>query len=86
MTGNDPGFLVVTSSIACQLKDLSSQVFHYSSQIDWCSSSDTFSIVAFSQETMDTSNRVNVVSFSQTHIRHTDCFLPDIIYAFSTHL
>merc|ERR1711953_729926 len=50
MTGDDPGFLVVTSSIACQLKDLSSQV-------DWCSSSDTFSIVAFSQETMDTSNR-----------------------------
>ena len=29
---------------------------------------------------------LNVVSFSQTHIRHTYCFLPDIIYAFSTHL
>ena len=25
---------------------------------------------------------LNVVSFSQTHIRHTYCFLPDIIYAF----
>merc|ERR1719420_2047241 len=57
MTGDDTGFLIVTSSIACQLKDLSSQVFHDSSQVDWCSCSNTFSIVAFSQETMDTSNR-----------------------------
>merc|ERR1719433_401387 len=48
MTGDDTGFLVIASSIACQLQDLSSQVFHDSSQIDWCSSSNTFSIVAFS--------------------------------------
>merc|ERR1711988_1214764 len=57
MTGDDTCFLVIASSIACQLKNLSSQVFHDSSQVDWCSSSNTFSIVAFSQETMDTTNR-----------------------------
>merc|ERR1719449_226929 len=39
MTGDDTGFLVVASSIACQFKDLSSQVFHDSGQVDWCSCS-----------------------------------------------
>merc|ERR1719433_1960763 len=57
MTGNDTGFLVITSGIACQFQDLSSQIFHDSGQVNWCSSSNTFSIVAFSQKAMNTSNR-----------------------------
>lgn len=56
MTGDDPGLLVVTGSISCQLENLSSQVFHDSSQVHWCSSSYTLSIVALAQVTVDTSN------------------------------
>ena len=56
VTGDDPGLLVVTGSIACQLKDLSGQVFHDSGQVDWGTSTDTFGIVSLPQETMDTSN------------------------------
>ena len=57
VTGDDSGLLVVTGSIASQLKDLSSQVLHDSSQIDRGTSSNTGSIVSLPQETMDTSNR-----------------------------
>ena len=57
VTGDDPGLLVITGSIACQLKNFSSKVFHDSSQVDWCTSSYTFSIVALAQQTVDTTNR-----------------------------
>ncbi len=57
MTGDDPGLLVVTGSIACQLKNLSSEVLHDSSQVDWGSSSNPLSIVALSQVTVDTTHR-----------------------------
>merc|ERR1712126_391553 len=57
VTGDDPGLLVVTGSIACQLKDLSSQVLHDSSQVDWGASTDTLSIVTLAEQTVDTSNR-----------------------------
>ena len=57
VTGDDSGLLVVTGSIASQLKDLSSQVLHDSSQIDRGTSSNTGGIVSLPQETMDTSNR-----------------------------
>ena len=57
VTGDDSCLLVVTGSIASQLKDLSSQVLHDSSQIDRGTSSNTGGIVSLPQETMDTSNR-----------------------------
>ena len=56
MSWDDSGLLVVTGSIASQLKDLSSKVLHDSSQIDWSSSTNTGSIVTLAEETMDTSN------------------------------
>ena len=56
VTGDDPGLLVVTSSVACQLEDLSGQVLHDSSHVDWGTGSNTLSIVSLSQQTMDTSN------------------------------
>ena len=56
VTGDDSGLLVVTGSVASQLKDLSSEVLHYGSQIDRGTSSNTGGIVSLPQETMDTSN------------------------------
>ena len=57
MSGDDPGLLVVTGSISCQLKDLSSEVFHDSGQVDWGTSSNPLSIVALAKQPVDSSNR-----------------------------
>ena len=47
VTGDDPCLLVVTGSITGELEYLSCQVFHDSGEVHWCTSSYTFSIVAF---------------------------------------
>jgi hypothetical protein len=56
VTGDDPSLLVVTGSIASQLKDLSRQVLHNGSQVDRGTGSNTLSIVALPQETMNTTD------------------------------
>ena len=56
VTGDDPGLLVVTGSVASQLEDLSSQVLHDGSHVDWGTSTDTGSIVTLAEKTVDTSN------------------------------
>ena len=56
MTGDDPGLLVVTSGVSCQLKDLSCQVLHDGGQVDWGSGTDALGIVALAEMTMDTTN------------------------------
>ena len=53
MSWDDPGLLVVSGSISCQLKNLSSQVFHDCSQVDWGTSSYSLGIVALSQVPVD---------------------------------
>ena len=87
VTGDDPGLLVVTSSIACQLENLSSQVLHDGGHVDWGSSANTLSIVSLPQKTMDTSNwelksgpagprlclSLNFSSFAAA--RHVDCLV-----------
>ena len=57
VTGDDPGLLVVTGSIACQLKDLSSQVLHDGSQVHGGTSTHTLGVVALAEQTMDTAHR-----------------------------
>merc|ERR1719383_1129418 len=56
VTGDDPGLLVVTGSITCQLKDLSSQVLHDGGQVDGGTGTDTLSIVSLAEQTVDTSH------------------------------
>ena len=46
MTGDDPGLLVVTGSIASELEDLSSEVLHDGSEVHWGTSTYTLSIVS----------------------------------------
>ena len=57
VTGDDPCLLVVTGSIAGELEDLSSEVLHDGSQVDWSTSTYTLSIVALAEETVNTSYR-----------------------------
>ena len=57
VTGDDSGLLVVAGSVACQLKDLSSQVLEDGGQVDWSTGTDTLGIVAFAQKTVDTADR-----------------------------
>ena len=56
MTGDDPGLLVVTGSVACELKDLSCEVLHDGSQVHGGTSTYTLGIVALAEKTVDTSH------------------------------
>jgi hypothetical protein len=57
MTGDDTGLLVVTSGVASQLEDFGSEVLKDGSQVDGSTGTDTLSVVALSQETVDTADR-----------------------------
>ena len=57
MAGDDTGLLVVTSSVASQLENFGSKVLKDGSEVDWSTSTDTLSVVALSQETVDTTDR-----------------------------
>jgi hypothetical protein len=56
MTRDDTGLLVVTGGVASQLEDLSSEVLEDGGQINGSTSTDTLSIVALAEETMDTTD------------------------------
>ena len=56
VTGDDSGLLVVTGSVACKLEDLSSEVLHDCSQVDWGTGTNALSIVSLAEESVDTSN------------------------------
>ena len=56
MTRDDTGLLVVTGGIASKFEDFSSEVFKYSCKVDWGTSTDTLSVVALSEETVDTAD------------------------------
>ena len=56
MTGDDPGLLVVTGSIASQLENLSGEVLHDGSQVHGGTGTNTAGIVSLAEQTVDTSN------------------------------
>lgn len=56
VTGDDSGLLVVTGGVACQLKDLSSQVLKHGCQVNGSASTHTLGVVALPQKTVDTAN------------------------------
>ena len=57
VTGDDPRLLVVTGSISRQFQDFGGQVFQNGSQVDGSAGSDTFSVIAFAEQTMDSAHR-----------------------------
>ena len=56
MTGNDTSLLVVTSGVTSQLENFSSEVLENGSQVDGSTSTNTLGIVAFPQETVNTTD------------------------------
>ena len=63
MTRNDTGLLVVTSGISGKFEDFGCQVLKDGGEVDWSTSTDTLSIVALPQQTMNTANRESETSF-----------------------
>ena len=56
VTGDYSCLFVVTSSVACQLEDLGAQVLEHSSQVHWCTSANTLSVISFAEKTVDSTN------------------------------
>ena len=56
MTGDDTGLLVVARGIAGQLEDLSSEVLEDSGEVDGSTGTDTLGVVAFAEQTVDTTD------------------------------
>jgi len=66
MTRDDTGLLVVTGSVASQFQNFSSKIFEDSSQVDWGTSTDTLSVVALSEETVNTTDWESETSLGRT--------------------
>jgi hypothetical protein len=56
VTGDDTGLLVVASGVASKLEDFGSQVLKDGSEVDGSAGTDTLSVVALAEETVDTAN------------------------------
>jgi hypothetical protein len=72
MTGNDTSLLVVAGGIASQLEDLSSKVLKDGCEVDWGTGTDTLSVVALAEQTVDTTNRESETSLGGAAILKLD--------------
>ena len=56
VTGDDPGFLVVSGSVTSQLQDFSRQVLENGSEVHWCSGADAWCVSSFPQKSVNSTN------------------------------
>ena len=56
VTGDDTGLLVVTGSVTGQLEDFGSEVLEDGSEVDGSTGTDTLSVVALAEKTVDTTD------------------------------
>ena len=56
MPWDDSGFFVVPGSVTGELEHLSGEVFKNGGEVDRSASSDSFSVVAFAEESVETTN------------------------------
>lgn len=56
MSWDDTCLLVVTSSVASQLEDFGGQIFKNGGQVDWSTSTNSLSIVALSEQSVNTTD------------------------------
>lgn len=71
VTRDDTRLLVVTGGVASQLEDFSSQVLEDSGQVDRSTGTDTLSIVALPEQTVDTANRESETGLAGPTVRKT---------------
>jgi hypothetical protein len=66
MPGDDTSLLVVAGSVTSQLENLSSEILENGSEVDGSTSTDTLSVVALAEQTVDTTNREGETSLAGT--------------------
>jgi hypothetical protein len=66
MARNDTGLLVVAGSVASQLEDFGSQVLKDSGEVHGGTGTDTLSVVALAQKTVDTTDREGETGLGRT--------------------
>lgn len=66
MTGDDTGLLVVTGSVSGQLEDLSSKVLEDGSEVHGGTGTNTLSVVALAEKTVDTTDRESETGLAGT--------------------
>lgn len=66
MTGNDTGLLVVARSVTSQLENFGSKVLKNSGKVDGGTGTNTLSVVALAQETVNTANGEGQTSLGRT--------------------
>ena len=71
VTRNDTGLLVVTGGVTGQLENFSSQVLEDGSQVDGSTGTDTLSVVALAEQTVDTTNGEGQTSLGGTAMEGT---------------
>ena len=69
MPGNDTGLLVVTGGVASQLENLSSEVLENGGEVDGSTGTDTLSVVALAEQTVDTADGERQTSLGRTAIK-----------------
>ena len=69
VTGNDTGLLVVTGGVASQLENLSSEVLENGGEVDGSTGTDTLSVVALAEQTVDTADGERKTSLGRTAIK-----------------
>lgn len=70
MTRDDTGLLVIASSVTSQLKNFGSEIFEDGSQVDGSTGTDTLSVVALPEETVDTADRERETSLGRAANRY----------------
>ena len=69
MPGDDTGLLVVTGGVASQLENLSSEVLENGVEVDGSTGTDTLSVVALAEQTVDTADGERQTSLGRTAIK-----------------
>ena len=68
VAGDDTGLLVVARSVASQLEDFSGEVFENGGEVDGGTGTDTLSVVALAEETVDTADGERQTSLGRTAV------------------
>lgn len=69
VTGDDTGLLIVTGSVTGQLEDFGSEVLENGGEVDGSTSTNTLSIIALPQETVNTTHGESKTSLSRAALR-----------------
>jgi len=69
MTGDDTGLLVVTGGVSGQLEDFRGEVFEDGGKVDRGTGTNPLSVVAFPQETVDTTDGESKTGLGRTALR-----------------